>query len=85
MFRITRGQQAGARILRLEGSLTSQELPLLDASLAEDPAPELTLDLSGVSWLDAQAAARLNALRAAGAVLTACSPFLHRLLGQERA
>jgi hypothetical protein len=81
MFRITRADNAGGRLLRLEGWLTAAEIPLLEESLAEARGCAITLDLSGVRWLDAPAAARLHALRAGGASLRACSPFLERLLG----
>lgn len=79
MFRITRTEDAGAPVLRLEGWLTSSAIPLLEESLA-GARGAVTLDLAGVRWLDAEAAARLHALRAEGASLTACSPFVERLL-----
>jgi hypothetical protein len=79
MFRITRCDDAGTPVLRLEGRLTSAEIPLLEESLAAARGA-VTLDLAGVRWLDARAAARLHALRAEGALLTACSPFVERLL-----
>lgn len=80
MFRITRTEADGARVLRLEGWLTSAEIPLLEESLAGANGAALTLDLEGVRGLDSSAAARLHALRVAGAELTACSPFVERLL-----
>jgi len=80
MFRITRTDLAGAHALRLEGSLTREEVPLLEEALAGACGSAITLDLSGVRWLDAHAAARLQLLRTVGATLTACSPFVERLL-----
>jgi len=80
MFRITRTDLAGAPVLRLEGSLTREEISLLDETLASSHGEAITLDLSGVRWLDAHAAAHLHLLRAAGASLTECSPFVERLL-----
>ncbi len=80
MFRITSADRVGARLLRLEGSLTAAEIPLLEASIGQMNGTELILDLSGVRWVDVQAASRLHALRAEGVALTACSPFLERLL-----
>jgi hypothetical protein len=79
MFRITRSDADGTPVLRLEGRLTSAEIPLLEESLA-GARGAVTLDLAGVRWLDTGAAARLHALRAQGAALTACSPFVERLL-----
>lgn len=78
MLRITRDDDA--RVIRLEGELTAPALPLLEESLAHQTAAGLRVDLGGVRWLDAAAAARLLALREAGAVLTACTPFVARLL-----
>ncbi|HEY8122610.1 MAG TPA: hypothetical protein VII78_14905, partial [Myxococcota bacterium] len=74
----------GTRVLRLEGSLTATEIPLLEASLVQTNGVELVLDLSGVRWIDVHAASRLHALRAEGVALIACSPFLERLLGDDR-
>jgi anti-anti-sigma regulatory factor len=80
MFRISAADDAGTRVLRLEGALTSEAIPLLEESVADARDRALRLDLSGLTWLDDRAAARLHALRAQGASLTACSPFLTRLL-----
>ena len=83
MFRITRTEKMGARTFRLEGSLTAEQLPLLDTSIRGLCTAEVVLDLSGLSWIDGAAAARLHALRSAGAWLAAGSPFVERLLASE--
>lgn len=78
MLRITRDDDA--RVIRLEGELTAHTLPLIEESLALQAPAGLRVDLEGVRWIDAAAAARLLALREAGAALTGCTPFVARLL-----
>ena len=83
MLRITSALQTKVPTLMLEGSLTAAELPLLEASIRGARAAEVVLDLSGLRWIDEVSTARLQELRSAGAWLTACSPFIARLLAKE--
>lgn len=84
MFRITQGQRSEAVVLRLEGSLTAAELPLLEQALSAANGSQLRLDLSGVRWIDERAAERLHVLRDGGACLAQCSPFVAKLLSAPR-
>jgi anti-anti-sigma regulatory factor len=84
MFRITCADEPRTRALRLEGWLTGEQLPLLEEAISGADGRAIALDLSAVRWVDAAAAARLNALRAAGVSLTAHSPFVERLLATQQ-
>lgn len=84
MLRISCADVAETRVLRLEGWLTAEHLSLLDEAVAGAAGRRLTLDLSALRGVDGVAAAQLNALRAAGAALTACSAFVERLLAIHR-
>jgi anti-anti-sigma regulatory factor len=80
MFRITCADETATRVLRLEGWLTEERLPLLEQAVAEANGRALAIDLAALRWLDGAAAARLNALRAAGTALLAESAFVGRVL-----
>ncbi len=84
MMRITRvpGTDGVAR-LSVEGRLAGIDVTELAASCeahlgARHP---LLLDLSGVTFVDAQALGVLHAVAQRGVVLTGCSPFLREMLG----
>lgn len=82
MIRIRSADQGGARVIRLEGRLTAIELPLLEEAI-DAARGALVLDLAALRDLDATAAARLSALRAKGASLTAGSAFVERMLALQ--
>jgi anti-anti-sigma regulatory factor len=82
MIRIRSADQDGARVIRLEGRLTAAELPLLEEAI-DAARGSLVLDLAALRELDATAAARLSALRASGAALTAGSAFVERMLALQ--
>jgi hypothetical protein len=84
MFRITCADEAETRTLRIEGWLGAEHLPLLEQGVREAEGRKLVLDLAALRGLDAAAAARIAALRAGGASLAACSPFVARLLALRR-
>ncbi len=83
-MRITRvaGTDGVAR-LSIEGRLTEAEVTELATSCEAYLAARhpLLLDLSGVTFVDAQALGVLHAVAQRGAVLTGCSPFLREMLG----
>jgi len=84
MMRITRvpGTDGVAR-LSVEGRLAGVEVRELATSceaylVARHP---LLLDLSGVTFVDAQGLGLLHGVARRGALLTGCSPFLSEMLG----
>jgi ABC-type transporter Mla MlaB component len=84
MLRVTRLQSRaeGTETLRVEGRLTSTDLPRFEeacASLLASGAG-LRLDLSGLQFADRAAVATLHALRQRGVVLEGASVFLGALL-----
>lgn len=73
----TRRGDANALRLRLEGRVAGRSVPELER-VVEDAiarAARIEIDLSGVSFLDAQAVALLHSLRSRGVQLENCSPF----------
>jgi len=84
MMRITRvpGTDGVAR-LSVEGRLAEIEVTELATSCEAYLAARhpLLLDLSGVTFVDAQGLGLLHAVAQRGAVLTGCSPFLREMLG----
>jgi len=86
MLRITRIEDGPHRTaLRVEGRVTGSHLGELERAIAgcgDDPR-RLVVDLAGVRFVDAPGAALLSRLRAAGACLEGCSPFVHELLQEE--
>jgi len=81
MLRITHTESAeGITRLHLEGRLAEGDLALVKTSLSEYAPSEIALDLSELRWLDGPARAWLIDLIAAGAKVSACSPFIERLL-----
>jgi anti-anti-sigma regulatory factor len=87
MMRITRvpGTDGVAR-LSIEGRLAEAEVTELATSCEAYLAARhpLLLDLSGVTFVDAQALGLLHAVAQRGAVLTGCSPFLREMLGSPQ-
>jgi ABC-type transporter Mla MlaB component len=84
MLRITNIAEESKRILRLEGTLAGpwvQEVgQLCDELLAGGLA--LTLDCSGVSFVDSKGVALLQGLRASRVAIENCSPFLEWQLSE---
>ena len=83
MMRITRvaGTDGVAR-LHIEGRLAGVEVSELAASCEAYLAARLPLllDLSGVTFVDAEGLRLLQAAGRRGAALTGCSPFLGEML-----
>src|SRR5437016_12398701 len=87
MMRITRvpGTDGVARF-SVEGRLAGVEVTELATSCEAYLAARhpLLLDLSGVTFVDAQALGLLHAVAQRGAVFTGCSPFLREMLGSPK-
>jgi anti-anti-sigma regulatory factor len=83
MFRISSEEAAGSRVLRLEGWLDADALPVLDEALADAPRRTLVLDLSALRGIDGAAAIRLAALRSTGVPLRAGSAFVEKLIAHH--
>ncbi|MCL4197524.1 MAG: hypothetical protein KJZ69_08530 [Phycisphaerales bacterium] len=80
----TRGD--GLPVLVIEGSITDDELAILDEVCRErlNGSARLTLDLTHVTYLDDAALRYLCVLRARGAEVACRSPFIRELLARER-
>jgi RNA polymerase sigma-70 factor, ECF subfamily len=84
MLRITTVETESAPRLRFEGRITEETSALL-AGFSDGGLADSILDLSGVTYVDNPSVRLLEGLRARGAVLEGCSPFLSALLGARRA
>ena len=85
MLRITKINHSPIVTLRLEGKLTAPwlvEVRAACASVSAQSPPRL--DLSAVSFVDAQGLAFLHEMLAGGTELAACSNFISELLQTER-
>jgi hypothetical protein len=80
MFRITRANLENACTLRLEGTLTSREIGVLESAVAACAPAPVALDLAGLRSLDARGAACVRALARAGVRVGGESPFVAQLL-----
>ena len=83
MLRITHLPVAGPDLsLRLEGKLVGPWLDELRQAcqMSPDSPVALSLDLSGVSFVDSAGAKYLRVLLGQGAQITSCSPFVAELL-----
>ena len=82
MLRIsTQRREAGELTIRVEGRLTAEEVPELNAVLAYE-GPARRIDLSGLNFADASGIERLQALLTEGAELIDASPYGQQLLSQ---
>jgi ABC-type transporter Mla MlaB component len=83
MLRITRTDDAGRTLLKLEGKLLAAWTTEL---LAQAPrsATRLGLDLSGVTFVDDAGRALLLDLISRGATVSGCSGYLSELLHVEK-
>lgn len=83
VLRITRVENEATGIcLKVEGRLVGDWVALLEGELAKAARGDavLSLDLGAVDFASAQATEVLRAAAARGVLLTACSPFLSKLL-----
>jgi anti-anti-sigma regulatory factor len=86
MLRITTIEQDGsATILKLEGKLLAAWIGELDEACRQAclPATAATLDLSGVSFVDAPGTVALRDWRRRGMRLVGCSPLVTELLKEN--
>lgn len=76
----------GSPVLSIEGTITDDELPILDEVCRErlSGSSRLILDLTHVTYLDDAALRYLHGLRARGAEVGSRSPFIRELLRRER-
>jgi RNA polymerase sigma-70 factor (ECF subfamily) len=79
MLRISSIEFESTKRLRIEGRITAKTADEL-AKLAETTLTGSTLDMSGVTFVDRPSIAMIQRLRAQGARLERCSPFLSELL-----
>jgi hypothetical protein len=85
MLRITRQSGAGKDTLLLEGKLLKEWLEELGRVLQQvGEAAPVTLDLSGLSYIDVEAAGYLRACRKRGIALLAPSAFVKALIDPPR-
>ncbi len=83
MLRVTHFQSSGAtESLRIEGRLTRSDLPRFQEACSELLASgrALRLDLSGLQFVDRDAAVALRGLRACGVAFVGASGFVDALL-----
>lgn len=84
MHRLTRVDEDAQRTtIRLEGRLAEASVSSLRSACAECAAAgrALTIDLTGVVFLDERAGEELRALRGRGAQLVGASAYLRAVLG----
>jgi anti-anti-sigma regulatory factor len=83
MLRINTRTCEGGERLELEGRLTAAYLPELEKVVAEARrrARPLTLDLTELTFLDADGARVLRGLQSGGVQIRGCSAFVAELLG----
>ena len=85
MLKITRTRRSGAALeLALEGRLTQAYVPLLREVCSETRAVDVSLDLSGVAYIDPEGVRALLALERAGVTLHGGSGLVHELLEEGR-
>jgi anti-anti-sigma regulatory factor len=88
VLRITSRGRDSHRSFKLEGSLSGLWVNELRKAWAAAPEslqnPEVTLDLSGVSFIDEAGRDLLVEIRRTGAVLLGASPFIRELLEGNR-
>ncbi len=85
MLRITpHDDPAGTRRLELSGRVAGPWVAELRRAVEEAcrRAPRVALDLRGVTYVGADGAGELRALRARGVVLEGGSPFVAELVGE---
>jgi anti-anti-sigma regulatory factor len=84
-LKITRNLQPGGRLeLALAGRVTQTHVPLLQEVCDEARDLAVSLDLSGVIFVDAAGVRALIALERAGAAIQGCSGLVHELLEEGR-
>lgn len=76
----------GSPVLVIEGSITDDDLMILDDVCRErlNGSTRLVLDLTHVTYLDDAARRYLDGLRDRGADVASRSPFIRELLKRER-
>lgn len=81
MMRISRKEHDDAVVIRVEGKLLEPWLDELRAVVAaESPRARLELELSDLAFADHAGITLLRELRARGARVASCSPFVAGLL-----
>jgi len=85
MLRITSNRSDTTDTLKVEGRVTGQWVDELSkaASAAVVEARRVVLDLSEVTFVDADGAALLRALRSRGIALAECSAFVSSMIDGE--
>jgi anti-anti-sigma factor len=87
VFKVTTVQQRRNRVtLRLEGRLAAAWVPEFDRAVAAAVSEysHVTLDLDGLSFVDADGVAVIRSAVDRGARLTGGSQFIGALIGEER-
>ncbi|MGA9772801.1 MAG: STAS domain-containing protein [Blastocatellia bacterium] len=77
---------AGRTILRVEGALTADTAPLLDAvcaKLLDEAGAKLIINVSTVNFLDEDGAALLRRLKHQGVCFEGCELFTQRVIETE--
>jgi anti-anti-sigma regulatory factor len=82
MLRITSSRAGTIGRLKVEGRLAGDWVGELSkaAAAAEADAPHLVVDLADVTYVDADGASLLRALRSRGVALADCSAFVSDLI-----
>jgi len=86
MIRVTRHNSGSARIIiRFDGRLTAEQVPEARRIVHESGGSALvTLDLSGLAFVDGAGRELLLALRSTGCALTGGSLYVRKLLEEEK-
>lgn len=79
MLMITETLGPKGLVLRIDGRLTAEELPVLDKTCREIGRPYV-LDLSGLQSADAAGSEKLRELAAGGVELRGASPYVQLLI-----
>ena len=78
-IRVSTTAEKGVTTIRIEGQLTSTDVPDVEAA-REAAGPPLQLDLSGLRSLDGDGVRALRSLSEAGAELRGASAYVNQLL-----
>ncbi len=82
MIRITHTTEPGRTVFRIDGRLTSDELPVLERKCREVGRPHV-LDLSDLVSADAAGSEKLREFASRGVEIRGASPYLKLLLDES--